>query len=184
MVSQSRRPLAERVEDIGACEWTDNWCQVVFIFIAPSCLVYSLAGYGILKIITYVAVVSNVIWIPWQAFVRSSLFVVSSAGIRHCIHFRLHPAHGLQICLLRHARLEGLHLSQPFNLQRKVADVDAALTSDFQFSACRLLITRKSGVRRTKTTRTLVNIVATGCHTTRPRRTISRPSTGMFSPPV
>lgn len=35
MVSQARRPLAERVEDIGA------W-------------------YGILKIITYVAVVSNV----------------------------------------------------------------------------------------------------------------------------
>lgn len=40
MVTQSRRPLAERVEDIGA------W-------------------YGILKIITYVAVVSNVILISY-----------------------------------------------------------------------------------------------------------------------
>lgn len=54
MVSQARRPLAERVEDIGACELRVINAQFLQI------LVEFIAGFGILKIITYVAVVSNV----------------------------------------------------------------------------------------------------------------------------
>lgn len=142
-------------------------------------LVYSLAGYGILKIITYVAVVSNVIDSrASKAF--GDHFVYCFSGIRHRIHFRLHPAHGLQICLLRHARLEGLHLSQPVSLQCKVDVIDAELGFIFQFSASRLLITRKSGARRTRTTRTLVSIGDIGSRTTQRIRTISRRSTGTF----
>lgn len=148
-----------------------------FCFTRSSCF---LPGYGILKIITYVAVVSNVIDYRFRKASRDH-FVYCFAGIRHCVHFRLHPAHGLQVCLLRHARLEGLHLSQPVNLQCKPTLLTPSeFPFNFQFSASRLQITKKSGVRRTKTIRILVSTEGIACRTTRPSLTTSRRSTGTF----
>ncbi|ERL87846.1 hypothetical protein D910_05234, partial [Dendroctonus ponderosae] len=84
MVTQARRPLAERVEDIGA------W-------------------YGILKAITYAAVVSNV-----RKFRENKLkkvFGIKSefAGLCDCLHQRFHPPDGLQVQVLGGRGLGGLH---------------------------------------------------------------------------
>lgn len=75
MVREARRPLAERVEDIGA------W-------------------YGILRGVTYVAVVSNVrirnnksSRFKLANYIRKSNnnLLVSYIGVRHRIHVRLYP---------------------------------------------------------------------------------------------
>lgn len=76
MVTQARRPLAERVEDIGA------W-------------------YGILRAITYAAVVSNVFLLLLLLKLELT-FVVS--GICDSLYKRFHTQDGVQVQILRRGR--------------------------------------------------------------------------------
>lgn len=93
MVREARRPLAERVEDIGA------W-------------------YGILRGVTYVAVVSNVrirnnkssrFKLANYITKSNNNLLVSYTGVRHRIHVRFYPPQRLCYRLLSHGGSSGLY---------------------------------------------------------------------------
>lgn len=84
MVTQSRRPLAERVEDIGA------W-------------------YGILRIITYVSIVSNVSLVVHRRKRSPKSLLFCLLGLCDRLHERFHPKNGLQVRLLTKPRPCWLH---------------------------------------------------------------------------
>lgn len=92
MVKEARRPLAERVEDIGA------W-------------------FGILRGVTYVAVVSNVrehkTRNPHSRATSSVLIYrlryISFSGLRYRVHVRLYSAKRVRVCLFAYRGFGGLH---------------------------------------------------------------------------
>lgn len=84
MVTQARRPLAERVEDIGA------W-------------------YGILRMITYAAVVTNVRITRVLPETVSFYIPVLIAGFCNRLHLGLYSANGVQVRVLEQPRPGGIH---------------------------------------------------------------------------